>query len=147
MSKTRRASRRRWATDRGSAAAELVLVVPIFLAFTGVLVIGSQLVLDRQQVDDAARTAVEAAVSQPTGADAASAAAASVSEATLGEGLDCGRVSVAVDSSALRPGGSVAVTVSCSVKVPAVGILGFPTSIALTATDNAPLEPYRTIGT
>ncbi|MGO9560597.1 MAG: TadE/TadG family type IV pilus assembly protein [Acidimicrobiales bacterium] len=135
----------RGGSDRGSAAAELVLVTPLCLAFVGVFVVGSQLLLDRQQVDDAARSAVEAAVDGPTPEAATYAATVTGVANAIGNGLACSHFGVSTDTSAFRPGGEITVNVACSAKLPSLAMLALPASVQLSAKESAVLEPYRAI--
>ncbi|MHB1986928.1 MAG: TadE/TadG family type IV pilus assembly protein [Acidimicrobiales bacterium] len=132
--------------DEGSAAAELVLVTPLFLAFLGAFVAGSQLVLARQQVDNAVRAALEAAVISPTPQSARAAAATTATANVLGPGSGCRDVTVSTDTSMFEAGGDVAVTVSCSAALPGLAIVHLPSSVRLSDTAVAALEPYRAIG-
>lgn len=132
-------------TTRGSAAVELVVVTPLWLALLALFVVGGQLLLARQEVDDAARTAVEAATTAQSGAAAVSLARSEASRELTGDVLHCAHLNVSTDTANFRPGGTVNVTVSCSVKIPALLVPGLPTSVELSASQAAVIEPYRAV--
>jgi Flp pilus assembly protein TadG len=138
-----RAGRSQGRSDRGSAAAELVLVTPLCLAFVGVFVVGSQLLLDRQQVDESARAAVEAAVDGPTPQAATYAATVTGVANAIGDGLACSHFQVSTNTSDFRPGGEITVTVACSARLPNLAVIAVPTVVQLSAKESASLEPYR----
>lgn len=132
--------------DDGSAAAEIVLITPFFVALLGAFVIGAQLLLDRIQVEGASRAAVEAAVLGPTpGAAGYSAVVTGVANA-LGDGLRCKRFGVSTNTSHDVPGGQIFVTVSCAAPLAGLGLVGSQDAVVVQATSGAPVEPYREMG-
>jgi hypothetical protein len=132
--------------DSGSASSELVFVTPLLLAIAGAFVLAGQLVLARQAVGDAGRGAVEAAVTVVDGPGARNVSALTAL-AVLGEETNlCQRLQAFTDTADFRPGGSISVTVSCSVPVPYLAFLGGPRSVTISTTRGAVLEPYREIG-
>jgi Flp pilus assembly protein TadG len=137
---------RRRHDETGSAAAELVIVTPLFLAFLGAFVTGAQVLLARQAVADAARGAVEAAVSAPTAAGAAAAAGA-VGHGDLGGAMAvCARGNVSTETYDFVPGGFVTVDASCSVALPGLVFVATPRDVVVSASAVAPIERYRVIG-
>jgi len=133
-------------TDGGSASAELVLLAPLLVALLGVTFFAGRLVLARQAVDDAARTALQAALTMPDGTEANELADATTVE-MLGtsRGL-CAPLSTATDTSDFTAGGRVSVTVTCVVRFSNLAFAGIPGSITLSATREGDLEAYREIG-
>jgi Flp pilus assembly protein TadG len=129
--------------DHGSAAAELVLIAPVFVAFLGAYVVGSQLLLDFQQVDDAARTAVEAAVNGSTPAEASYAATVTGVAEAIDNGLECSHLEVSTSTGDFQAGGTVGVTVTCSATVPELALVTLPSVVQISASESAAIEPYR----
>ena len=140
------AAPRRFGGDRGSASAEIVFLAPLLVAILGCAFLAGRLELARQSVDDAARTALQAAVAMPNGR-AARAAAEDTARAVLGSshGL-CSSVTTVTDTAEFVAGGSVLVRVSCLVRLSHVGLLGVPGSIKLSAVAGGVVEPYREVG-
>ncbi len=141
-------SRRRCcgARDAGSATAELVIVAPIILVIMAATVVLGRLVLVKQQVVDAARSAAEAAAVWPTPAQASEAAALSASYDLVQDHADCLTSKVAVNTSQLAPGGSVAVTITCLVPSGTSLIPGLPSAMSISVSASAPVEIYREVG-
>jgi Flp pilus assembly protein TadG len=133
-------------TDEGSAAAELVIVTPIFLAWLAAFLTGGEVLLARQQVNEAARAAVEAA------STAATAPAAVVdARATVASELDhsvpaCGSPVVTTEVRDFVPGGFVTVLVSCTVSVPGIPLVSGGSTTTVSAEAAAPIELYRVVG-
>ena len=132
-------------SDRGSASAELVLLAPLLVAFAAVLLLGGRLVVARQQLLDATRTAVEAAVIQPTGSLAQAAAATAFGQ-LASDHLACGPYSVTTATGDFRPGGVVSVDLRCGIALAALGIAGLPGSVTVQSAAAAIIEPYREVG-
>lgn len=142
----RTAGRRTPAADCGSATAELVIVAPIVLVLIAATVVLGRLVLVKQQVVDAARSAAEAAALWPTAPQAAEAGLLSASYDLVQDHADCITSSVTVDTSHLGPGGSVGVTIRCVVPSGTALIPGLAPVTTITASASAPIEVYREVG-
>lgn len=140
-----RRRRRPLTSEAGSASAELVLLTPLLVAVLGAAFFAGRLALARQAVDDAARTALQAAVTMPDGPTAAAAAALTARDEIGQEGL-CGRISTATDTTRFVAGGSLYVSVTCVVPFSKLAFLGVPGSVTLTAVRGGDIEPYREVG-
>lgn len=132
--------------DFGSLIVELVILVPVFVVFTLVVVGCGRMVQARQQAVEAARAGAEAAAIMQTPAAARWAATAAAVVGPYGSIHSCTRGTVHTDTSEFAPGGKVVVTFSCVVDLSDVFIPGLPGSISVTATQSAPVDPYRSIG-
>jgi hypothetical protein len=132
--------------DGGSASAELVLLAPVIVALLGILFAAGRVVLVRESLGDAARTAAESAV---VASDAAGARAAAASAAArfLGRARSgCSDVAVRTDTADFAPAGFVAVRVTCDVEIGRLAFLPFPGSFRLAAGARDGIEPFREIG-
>jgi len=138
--------RRRRRGDAGSACSELVLLTPLLVAVLGVFFFAGRLVLARLEVDDAARTALQAAVTMPDGVGASDLASLTTL-IVLGpdHGL-CSHISTSTDTSNFVAGGTVFVQVTCQVPFSHLAFTGVPGSVTISSTRGAGLEPYREIG-
>jgi Flp pilus assembly protein TadG len=138
---------RRRPGERGAAAAELALVVPVLVLIIGVLVAGGRLWLARQAVTDAAAGAARAASLARNPAEARASATAVVVSNTRTYGLSCQGLEVDVDTGGFaRAAGTTAtveVAVACTVGLSDVVVPGLPGSSRITATGSAPLDTYR----
>lgn len=136
-------STRRGRGETGSAATELVVLVPMAVLIVGFIILVGRMSSTQQDVNSAARDSARAAsVNQTPGAGAGDARA--VAEATLGErDVSCSNLSVDVDTSQFVAGGQVAVTVSCTVEVADLLGLGIPGGRELTSTSVAVIDTYR----
>lgn len=129
--------------ENGSVAVELVLVAPVMLVVL-LLVVGlGRMAHARQDVDGAAADAARAA-SLERNTYLSEAAARDTATATLaGRGISCQGLQVTADVSAYEPGGSVAVTVTCTAGLADVALSGLPGHKTFTATAVVPIEQYR----
>lgn len=131
-------------SDAGTGTLELVLLAPVVVMFVLLVVVLGRIAETGAEVTGAARDAARAASLARTPGSASSAAQAAAASALAGESLDCSTgVSVAVDTARWFPGGSVQVTVACTVRLSDVGFSMLPGSKRMTATATAPLERFR----
>jgi hypothetical protein len=126
--------------------AELVVVAPVFACFLLAFVLGGQLLLIRQQVGDMARTAAQAASDARSPLGASYSASVTDSATALGDGLHCSQLHTTTNTSGFRAGGTVTVTVQCGAMLPSLRLLGLPSTIPLSVSATAPIEPYRAVG-
>ena len=149
MNRSFRIHRRRTRRDRldtGTATIEMVLLAPIVIAFVLLVVVLGRIAETGAEVTGAARDAARAASLARTPGSAASAAQAAAASALAGESVDCSTgVSVTVSTTRWFPGGSVRVTVACTVRLSDVGFSMLPGSKRMTASATAPLERFRGI--
>ncbi len=130
--------------ERGSAAAELVLVTQLLMLVLFLLIAAARLTDARLCVDSAAHQAARAA-SAAFSPSAASAAAAQMARSSLAErGVSCRALTVTTDTSGFRPGGEVTVQVTCSVTLSDLALLELPGTRTITARFSAPLDRWRT---
>jgi Flp pilus assembly protein TadG len=129
--------------DRGSAdALGLALLAPAAIGLALVIVFLGRQVDSRATAQSAAEAAAQAAAQERT-PSAAVAAARQVGAAMLIDATTCASPQVLVDTSAFRPGGRVAVTVSCSVSTAGLEAIDPPTTRPATATAFAAIDPFR----
>jgi Flp pilus assembly protein TadG len=129
--------------ERGSAAAELVLVTPLLILFLLFAVAVGRLVQGRLDVDSAAQQAARAA-SEARTPQAAGAQAQQVAQAALaGQSVSCDPAVITPDLGDFVPGGEVTVTVTCTVRLSDLSLLHVPGSETITATFTSPVETYR----
>lgn len=134
---------RRWRGDSGSSdALGLALLAPAAIGLAVVIVFLGRGVDSRATVQSAAESAAQAAAQERSVA-AAVAAADEVGRAMLVDPSSCSSPSVSVDVSDFRPGGQVAVTVSCTVSTDGLELISPPSIGATTATAFAAIDPLR----
>lgn len=129
--------------ERGTAAVELVLIVPVLIvAFLLVVGLG-RMAHARQQVEGVAADAARAA-SLERNTSQSSQAARTTADAALGDrGLDCQSLDLNVDVSDYKPGGTVKVRVRCTASLGDVALSGLPGRRVFTAEATVPIETYR----
>ncbi len=133
----------RWRSDAGSSdALGLALLAPAAIGLALVIVFLGRGVDSRATVQSAAESAAQAAA-QERSVTAAVAAADDVGRAMLVDPTSCASPNVSVDVSDFRPGGRVAVTVSCTVSADGLELINPPSSEATTATAFAIIDPLR----
>lgn len=135
----------RAADERGSASIEIVLLTPLLVVLVGVTFFTGRLVLARQAVVDAARSALEVALTAPDGWQAER-MASSTARGVLGTEQVCSSETTSTDTGHFVAGGSVTVTVTCDVRYPSLAFLRLNGAVVVSATRAGPLEPYRAIG-
>ena len=136
-------ARRPQSRERGSAAAELVLVTPFLFLLLLFAAAAGRLVQARLDVDSAARQAARAASLARTPA-AASAQATQVAQAALaGQSVSCDPAVITPDTGDFTPGGEVTVQVTCTVRLSDLSLLHIPGSETITSTFTAPIDTYR----
>lgn len=136
-------ARRPQLRERGSAAAELVLVTPFLVLLLLFAVAAGRLVIARLDVDSAAQQAARAASLART-PQAASAQATQVAQAALaGQSITCDPAVVTPDLGDFVPGGEVTVQVTCTVHLSDLSLLHIPGSETITSTFTSPIDTYR----
>ena len=129
--------------ERGSAAAELVLVAPFLFLLLLFAVAAGRLVQARLDVDSAAQQAARAA-SLARAPAAASAQATQVAQAALaGQSVSCDPAVITPDLGDFEPGGEVTVQVTCTVRLSDLSLLHIPGTETITAVSTAPIDVYR----
>jgi len=135
-------SRRLRRDDGSSDALGLALLTPAALGLAVVIIFLGRGVDSRATVQSAAESAAQAAAQERSG-PAAVAAAEEVGRAMLVDPSSCSSPSVAVDLSDFRPGGQVAVTVSCTVSADGLELIDPPSTGPTTAIAFAAIDPLR----
>jgi Flp pilus assembly protein TadG len=135
----------RKAVERGSVTVEAVILVPIVMIFVLLAVAFGRFEIVRDNVAGAARAGAEAAavVSSPSTADGAAREAAM--PALSGAGNPCVDPIIRTKTDDFIPGGTVSVTVTCSIKLSDLDAPGLPGSATVTATQTAPIDPFRVV--
>ena len=129
-------------SQRGSLTLELALVVPALL-FMVVFISGAGTIVGaRSDVDDAAWEAARAASLTRTPMAADLAARSAVDQRLASERWSCAGKRVDVDVSRFTAGGSVAVTVSCGLRLSDAGLF-LPGTTHLGARGTEPLDQYK----
>lgn len=133
--------------QRGSAAIEFTLLVPVLVLLFSLLVGGGRVWLARNSVEALAGAAARAASFErdPGAADAA--ARQLVNVQTSVSGLRCVQLIVEVDAAALQlpagTPGSVLTHVTCSVPLADILVPGWPGELTVTAAGSAVVDRYR----
>lgn len=132
------------ATDRGSVAAEVTLVAPLLLMLlVFVAVVVHRGVDARLRVEGAAHQAARAASIERTPAKAIAAAQSTAASALSHAGVTCESLTVDTVTSDIRPGGTVSVTISCTVDFDEALTLGVPGHKRLSAKAVEPIDRWR----
>ena len=129
--------------ERGSVTAELVILTPLLVLMLLFVVALGRLAGARIDVEGAAAHAARAASIARSPASAAGAAQEAAASALAGQGVSCGQFSVSVGTADFVPGGSVTVTLSCSVRLADLIGLRLPSAETLSATAVEPVDLYR----
>jgi len=136
-------TRRLAADDRGAVATELVLLAPLLVLFLLFVVALGRLAGARLDVDGAAAQAARAASIARDPATATTAAEQTAVAALAGDHVSCSRLGVTVDTSADRPGGWVAVIVTCTANLGDLTGLRLPAAHTTSARSVAVIDQYR----
>jgi Flp pilus assembly protein TadG len=133
--------------QRGAAAVELALLVPVLLLLLGLVVAGGRLWFARTTVNEAAQTAARAASLARSEAAAITAGRDAGQQSLTTAGLRCSSTAVSISTAAFAvPVGTpstVTSTVSCTVDFSDVFLPGWPGSMQLAGRGSAALDTYR----
>jgi len=131
--------------ERGSMAAELVIITPLLLVFL-MLIAGLGRFIDAQgQVYGAARDAARAA-SLERSAGAADAAAQRAVEADLNHRCVGRPTATRVSGDAFAAGNLITYEVACEASLKGLGVFRLPSVKRVTARASAPLDVFRRTG-
>ena len=129
--------------ERGSASMELVLITPAVLVLLLFVVAGGRLVLARERVDAAARDAARAGTIARNASTAQADARRAADDRLADAGVTCRTLDVNVDITNFRPGGTVATTISCTVDLADLTLLGVPGTRTVTSTAVETVDTLR----
>ncbi len=133
--------------QRGAAAVEFAMLVPVLVLLFGLVVGGARTWLARGAVEQAAAAAARGASQARTPGEAQHAATELARAQAAVGGLRCDRWAVDVEVGALAgaPGipGEIRATVTCDVPLGDVLVPGWPGSVEVRATSAAVVDRYR----
>ena len=124
-------------------SAELVLLTPLLIVLLVLVVALGRLVSARLQVESAASQAARAASLARDPATATAVAEQTAAGTLTGQHHTCTILTVATDTSRFAAGGSVAVTVVCTVGLADLSGLRLPASETVRAHFVEPIDAYR----
>lgn len=131
--------------DRGAASTELVLVMPVLIAFLSLVVVSGRLTDAKGDVVGAASDAARAASLQADQGAAVSQAQAIAADTLAGEGIECvggADVDLTFDP-AFQPGATVEATVRCDVATGDLALLNLPGVVTVTEHAWEPIDRHR----
>jgi len=134
--------------DAGSVTLELAILTPAVLVLLGLVILAGRIQVADQAVDHAAQTAARAATLARDPATARTRALeAATRELTTGD-LHCTNVHLTLDTTGFAvPVGQAAqvtATVTCTLNVSGLGVLGVAATRVVTASAASALDTYRT---
>lgn len=136
-----------WGGDRGAAAVEFTLLVPLLVLLFGIVVGGARVWLARTTVDAAAAAGARAASLARAPATAVADAERLARAQLAVDGLHCVRLSVDVSARGLAaaPGAPAQVSASVRCVVPLADVLvpGWPGELTVAATASSAVDSYR----
>ncbi|WP_239312241.1 TadE/TadG family type IV pilus assembly protein [Frankia sp. Cj3] len=128
--------------DRGSATAELVLILPVLLLMLAFLVLCYRVSDARLWIADVAHQAARAASLAGTPTQAVTDARTTAQNALAGAGVTCQDLTVDTDPAGLAQGALVRVTVTCTARLDDLAMLGTPGSATLRASSTSPVDTF-----
>ncbi|MBI2168992.1 MAG: pilus assembly protein [Actinobacteria bacterium] len=129
--------------QRGSATAEVAILAPALVLMLLLVLAAGRVPRARLEVYGAAAEAARAASVRQEPGPAAGDARAVADAALAARGVTCRDRSVDVDTGALSPGGSVSVTVACTVDLSDLGLLGLPATRRVAAEGFEVVDTHR----
>lgn len=145
-----RIRRRLLADERGSNAAEIVIIAPIIAMLILVLVAGGRTALADNATQSASFAAARAASLSRDTATATTAAQDAAQRAMNHAGITCLTLTVNLDASGLNAPlgttGDVTATVSCDVNLSDITLPGIPGNRTMSSTATSPVDAYRERG-
>jgi Flp pilus assembly protein TadG len=128
--------------DRGSGTTELVLVLPALLLMLLFLVLCYRVSQAKLRIADVAHQAARAASIARTPGQAVADARTTAQTALSDAGVTCQDLTVDADTAGLAPGALVQVTVSCTVALHDLALLGTPGTATLHGTSTSPVDEF-----
>jgi len=129
--------------ERGAVSTELAVLTPVLIGFMLFAVYAGRVAQMEGDVANAAHEASRAASMRNTPGDATG-VATSVAAANIDTAqVRCAHLDVAVDTAAFRPGGQVAVTVTCHTSFADLSLLAVPGTRTFTATAVEVIDTHR----
>ena len=139
---TRRQRRRRCRDDSGRTTLEVVVLGPLLILLLLFTVYCGRIVTAKLDVSSAARSAARAASLART-ADGARQQATDAANGTLAaHSRTCGDPQITIDTTDMRPGGSVTVSITCMVPVGDL-FLSAVGEKRMTASSTSPTDVFR----
>jgi len=129
--------------ERGSAAAELTLLTPLLILLLLFVVLCGRLADTKLRINDVAHQAARAATLARTPSQAVASAQSTANAALASAGITCQSLTVSTDTQGLKPGSTVTVTVSCSVGLGDLTMLGVPGSRTFESSFSSPVDVWR----
>lgn len=133
--------------ERGAAAVEAVIGVPVFMLLILLAAMGGRVALAHQVVQTAAADAARAASIARSASQATSDGIAAGRASLANQNLTSTSTRIRVNTSGFgAPVGSpsqVSATITCQVALADLGLPGAPKSRTITATMTSPLDTYR----
>jgi len=129
--------------ERGAVTTELVLLTPLLILLLLFVVALGRLAGARINVDGAAAQAARAASIATTPAGASAAAQQTATAALGSDHVTCATLQVTTNIARFAPGGSVSVTVACSVALSDLTGLRLPVTERVASTAASVIDTYR----
>ncbi|GAB3474248.1 TadE/TadG family type IV pilus assembly protein [Amycolatopsis cihanbeyliensis] len=129
--------------ERGSAATELTLLTPLLILLLLFVVLCGRLAETKLRIDDVAHQAARAATLARTPSQATANAQSTADTALASAGISCQSLAVSTETQGLKPGSTVTVTVSCSVGLNDLTMLGVPGSRTFESSFSSPVDVWR----
>jgi Flp pilus assembly protein TadG len=131
--------------QEGSVTVELVLLTPLLILLLLFVVALGRLASARLEVDGAAAQAARAASIAQSPAGATAAAQQSAAAALDADHVTCAHLNVTTNAAQFTPGGSVAVTVTCTVELDDLTGLRLPASESISSQAISVIDTYRPV--
>jgi Flp pilus assembly protein TadG len=130
--------------ERGSLALELVVLTPVLVLTLWVVgVLSLRAMVAHAQVDSAARDAARAASIARSATTARQAATLTAATSLAQARRTCQSIHVTTGTERFQPGGTVEVTVTCTIRLQDLGLSFLPGNHATSATYTVPIDLNR----
>jgi Flp pilus assembly protein TadG len=129
--------------DAGASSAELVLATPLLVVILLFVVLCGRLVSAQMDLNAAASSGARSGSIARGEAAARAEAERTARQILAARGATCQQATVTVVTGGLHPGGAVTVTVSCSVPLSDLLLLGVPGSRTVSASATSPVDQWR----
>ena len=133
--------------ERGSATIEVVIGLPAFILFVGLIIAGGRIALAHQALQSAAADAARTASIARDPGDADTSARREATTSLNNQNLRCRSTQVNVDTTGFRvqigQPADVTVTLTCRVDLADLSVPGVPGSRLIRATMSSPIDTWR----
>jgi len=131
--------------ERGAATVEVAILTPVLLTVIGFVIFVGRIGSLSERVQTASRDGARAASLERTPLAASTASQQATTASLTDHRIACENFTVRTDTTGFQPGGTVTVTVSCTVSLSNITGFGLPGTKTISSTSTEVIDTYRSV--